>query len=260
MHLAKVDSDVEGLNRALGGLTIRDEPEAKGPFRFFDLPSELRIKIYELALVVPDRLVDLDPVNTRRIVPRIQCFRVSKQMHAEASGVFYGSQTFRLFPRGRFFHTKKTLVTRLPQAYRAAITSMELRLGEGWSSPPRCQKIDDALGLEDCTSLRTLKVFIEIDPSGDIFNGFRGRDNARDGYQLFCTKMLAEIFARTPSVVAVELDAYPSIGKDSPIVLALVDVIKKASKKVLWGPLRGWDREGDCGQLGLESALAGITL
>ena len=259
MRLAHADPDVEGLDRLLGSLTLREDSRIESSFRFFDLPSELRIKIYELVLVVPERMVDLDTSNVKWIAPRMRCFRVSKQMHAEASRVFYGSQTFRLFP-GHGRNTKKTLLARLPPRYRAAMTSMELRLGPGWSAPPKCQKVDDALGLEDCVSLRTLKIFVEIDPSADFFNGFRGRDNARDTYKGFSTEMVAEIFARTPSIIAVELDAFPGVPKDSPLVTALVNLIAKASRKLVWGPLRGWKEDEDCGQLGLEDTLAGMSL
>lgn len=269
MHLSTVQTNVEELDRAMGGLTlvngIADAPSSKRPassgFRFLDLPSEIRIRIYELVLLLPDRLVDLDPTNTRLVLPRLQCFRACKQMHAEAADVFYGDQTFRLFPmHGRFFNTKKVLLERLPERYRAAITSLEIRLGPGWSAPPRCQKVDHALRLQDCTSLRTIKVFVEVDPSEDIFNGFRGRDNARDTYKKFCAQMLEDVFAKAPSILAVEFDAYPSVNKRSPLVVKLVDVASKADKKVLWGPLRGWEKDGDCGQLGLENALASMSL
>lgn len=239
---------------------VHRQPQAKGPFKFFDFPSEIRIKIYEWLLLSPDRVVDLNPANYKQIVPRIQCFLASRQTHAEASFVFYGSQTIRLFPKDRFSHTKLPLLARLPERYRACISTIELRLGPHWSSPPRCQKVDDTLGLEECVSLKMLKIFVEIDPSRDFFNGFRGRGNTRDTYKLFCTKMVGDIFSRVPSIVAVELDAFPGVGKDSPLLAALVGVVTQASKNVSWGPLCGWGEEGDCGQLEVENALARMHL
>ncbi|PSK60364.1 Pyroglutamyl-peptidase 1 [Elsinoe australis] len=265
MHLAHDDVQADGLESAMLGLSLdddsHDDEPPKAPFPFFELPPELRLRIYEFALLTPDRMVDLDPTNYRRILPRLRCFLVCKQMHEEAKRVFYGLQTIRLFPmHGRFFHTKKPLLARLPAEYREDITTMELRLGPGWGSPPKCQKVDEKLGLQDCISMRTLKVFVEVDPSGDIFNGFRGRGNARDTYKIFSVALLQEILEQTPSTRVIELDAYPSVSKSSPLVVALVDVIKKTNKKIVWGPLRGWDEAEDCGQIGLENTLACLQL
>ena len=112
-----------------------ETPAKKKPsyFRFFDLPSELRIRIYEYALVVP-RTIDLDPTNYRKIAPRLEIFETCRQMHEEAYRIFYSQHTFRLFSvTGRFFNTKQQLLARLPAKYRREITSLQLRLGPGWS-------------------------------------------------------------------------------------------------------------------------------
>lgn len=120
------------------------ETPVKKPFPFFELPSELRIKIYQYVLFIEhgNGVVDLDYYNDRRIAPRLTCFRACRRMHDEAYPIFYGSpqQPFRLFPTGgHMYRTKKPLLELLTPTYRAAINTVELRLGPGWErvSPVR---------------------------------------------------------------------------------------------------------------------------
>jgi hypothetical protein len=182
-------------------------------------------------------------------------------MHAEAYPIFY-SQLIRLFPNhGRFFQTKHALLARLPPHYRAAITTLELRLGPGWTTPPPCQNTGPWLGLPDCTSLRTLKIFIEMDPSDTIFAGFRGKGATEDTYKFFCMDLLRGILEQVPSLETVEIDAYPSVKREAPLVMSLRRKVEEGGKRLVWGPLRGWEKEGDePGLIGLEKALAGMGI
>lgn len=187
-------------------------------------------------------------------------------MHEEAYRVFYG-QPLRLFPlHGRFFNTKKPLIARLPTHYRNVINSVELRLGPGFSAPPRCQKTLDnpALGLEDCTNLRTLKIFVQCDPSDSFFSGFRGKNATEETYKFFCLDLIRGIFASVPSLETVEIDAYSGVKRDAPLIMALERKIKQergGKLALVWGPSRGWDREGDGVQkIGLEKEMAGMRL
>ncbi|KAI6882827.1 hypothetical protein KC318_g15921 [Hortaea werneckii] len=185
-------------------------------------------------------------------------------MHEEAYRVFY-AQPLRLFPvHGRFFYTKKPLLQRLPPPYRAAVNTIELRLGPGWTKPPRCQDTwREELGLQDCTNLRRVKIMVEIDTSDSIFLGFRGQNANEDTYKFFCLELLRGLLVRVPSLETVEIDAYPGVKKDSPLVMALRRLVQseRNSIRLTWGPLRGWEKDGDeAGEIGLERAMAGLGL
>jgi hypothetical protein len=200
-------------------------------------------------------------MNHRFILPRLSLFLVSRRMHHEAYRIFY-SQPTRLFPyHGRFFHTKKPLLARLPMHYRQAIHTLDWRIGPGWSAPPRCQNTGEALGLWQCGGVRTLKLFVECDPSDSIFTGFRGKNATEETYKWFCLDILTSIFEQVPSLEVVEIDAYPAVKKDAPLVMGLVRKVKERGLRLAWGPLRGWEKDGDePGEIGLEKAMAGMGL
>lgn len=200
-------------------------------------------------------------MNYRLILPRLSLFLVSRRMHEEAYPVFY-SQTLRLYPyHGRFFHTKKPLLARLPSHYRNAVKTVELRLGPGWSKPPACQNTNDTLGLTDCTHMRLLKIFVELDPSDSIFTGYRGKNATEETYKWFCVDLLLGIIEQVPSLETVEIDAYPGVKKDAPLVMALQKTVADVQLRLTWGPLRGWEKAQDePGLIGLEKAMAGMGL
>ena len=211
------------------------------PFRFLDLPSELRNKIYEIHFNGVPSILDLDPDNYKLIAGKFPLLLVSKQIHEESSHQFYATHTVRLFPThpGRFFKTKKPLLARLPPRHRGSITSLQLRLGPGFTNPPRGWVINDALGLQDATSVRLLAVFIEVDTSDPIFKGFRREE---DGfYERFSRDLLDEVLISVPSIIEVQFDAYPSVQKDGDMMRGLLGIANKYKKLVSWGPERGWN-------------------
>jgi hypothetical protein len=215
------------------------------PFRLLDLPSELRLKIYGILFqTIPD-VIDLDPDNFRNIYRKLYILYVSRQINAEASHLFYSTSTFRIFPchSGRFFKTKKPLLARLSPRCRASISSLELRLGPGFASPPKGWAVTETLGLKDAVNVRILKVMVQVDTSNAIFNGFRAKGAEDDFYENFSKDLLEKVLTSVPSIVDVQFDAWPGVQKDGAMLRALLDVANKHKKFISWGPERGWDKE-----------------
>ena len=175
------------------------------------------------------------------VLPRLTVFLVSRRMHEEAYQIFYGGQAVRLFPHpyhGKFFNTKKPLIQRLPVKYREAITCIELFAGPGWHKPPKCHNVLPALGLADCTNLRTIKIWVDCDPTDSVFNGFRGPNATEDTYVWFCCDLLQGIFEQVPSMETVEIDHDMRVKLDSPLTEALKSKAKEWNKRFTWGPQR----------------------
>lgn len=220
------------------------------PFGFLDLPSELRNKIYEIYFDGTPLTLDLDPDNYKLIGGKFTLFLVSRQIHEEASHYFYSSHTIRLFPThpGRFFGTKKPLLARLPPRYRALVTSFQLRLGPGFTNPPRGWVVNDTLGLRNATSVRFLTVFVEVDTTDPIFKGFRREE---DGfYERFSRELLDKILVSVPSIIEVQFDAYPSVRQNGDMMRGLLEITNKHKKVISWGPERGWNERPEANWAG----------
>lgn len=227
-----MDSETSSLSS-----TSELEPAPSQSFRFFDLPAELRRKILDEVFIV-DGIIDMD-FNASRTV---KSFLVSRQFYREATATFYGRNTFRLLPiRGKVMKRRaQPLMKRFAARHRASIVSLELRLGPFWSQPPRCWKVDRALGLEDATAIRVLRVFVECDPSHSLYDGFR---RSKDFYTMYAGGLLKEVVARLPSLREVQFDGYPSVSLNAPLMQKLAHEALLGRKKVVWKPGQKGDED-----------------
>lgn len=224
--------------------TLVQKPKPTKPFPFMALPSELRCKVYGYHFADSDRTIDLDPSNYKLIHKKLALLRVCRTIHGEASHYFYSTRSFRIFPThpGRFFKTKKPLLARLNARQRACITSLELRLGPGWSMPPRGWVVNSALGLQDCVNVRYLTVFVECDPSDGVFKGFRRADGF---YEAFSRTLLEKVLIELPNIDRVFFDAWTSVKKSGAMMRGLFETTASQGRKICFGPERGWTEQDD---------------
>lgn len=217
-----------------------DQTKPVQPFRLLDLPAEIRLKIYRHHLTVHSTL-DLHPSNTQLLgAHRLSLLRTCRQVFEESYRIFYGANVFRIFPTHRdLFRTELTLLGVLSRRYRAAITCLELRLGPGWTAPPMSWTVRPRMGLADLTSLRTLIVFVEFDPSRDVFRGFR---RGKDFFTRWATGLLKRLVASLPGLRFVQFDAHRSVDRQGDLMTRLFAEASNAERTVLWGPTF-YDRE-----------------
>lgn len=244
--LATIEEAIERMSlQGSSGQDTKNKNQPCSLFRFFDLPSEIRLRIYHLVLFTPRKR------NTARtngnagssskgkllapVSHRISLFLTSRRMHDEATHYFYAVQTFRIFPI-QDYHRMPTIRALSPR-YRAMLSTVELILGSSWTAPPKSWTVNKGLGLQDMTTVRMLKVFIQCDPSHPAFEGFRV---SREYYTHFAGNLLRQILQSLPSVVQVEFDGWPSVDKHGPLMNRLLLEARTAQKKIHWGPERGW--------------------
>ncbi|KAI6082841.1 hypothetical protein F4821DRAFT_204613 [Hypoxylon rubiginosum] len=241
-----VDDDVAKLQAGVNSLSLSNQPKPRRvkqpPFRFLELPSELRLKVYGYHFANTGVVLDLDPDNYKRIHQKLAILRTCRLIHREASYHFYNTHPVRIFPThpGRFFKTKKPLLARMKPCQRESMSSLELRLGPGWSKPPRGWVVNEALGLSDCVNVFKLTVFIECDPGNDIFRGFRQPNGF---YDRFSKSLLSDVLDEMPWVKRIEFDAWPSVKKSGALMRGLMELATSRGLKIVWGEERGWTDE-----------------
>lgn len=248
---SEVDTEDEVVNN-IAALTldvplipfIRKRRVPSKPFPFLTLPSEIRIKVYEHFFDDDNAedVLDLGPDNYKRYHRKLGLMRVSRQVHDEATHVFYSTRTFRVFPThpGKYFKSKRPLLARLKKCQRECITSLQLRLGPGWGAPPRGWLVNDALGLKEFTSLRKLDVFVECDPSDGVFKGFRRSEGY---YEAFSRRLMSQVIEALPNADTVMFDGYSSVKKKGAMMQGLLEEARNLELTVCWGPEHGWTDE-----------------
>lgn len=90
--------------------------------------------------------------------------------------------------------------------------------------------------------MRTLKIFVECDPSDAVFNGFRAGDGFYEG---FCRDLLEGVLGEVKAIEKVEFDAWSSVKRSGDMMRGLAEVVDRWGKVVGWGPERGWGLNGD---------------
>ena len=119
---------------------------------------------------------------------------------------------------------------------------MELRLGPGFAHPPTNWVAHRRLGLRYAKSLRVLRIFVECDPaSSDVFRGWVEKDR----YTNFSRDLVRSVMEQVPSLQEIQFDAYPSVSKVSPLLLALITEIEKWEKRIVWAPAGHWKQAED---------------
>jgi hypothetical protein len=224
-----------------------EEPVEILPFRFFDLPSEIRLKIYNYVLFGSKRKTAAarpsgnvgSSSKNKPLAPlshRVALFLASRRIHDEASVQFYSVQTFRVFQIQDY--SRLPTLSSLAPSYRPLIKKIELILGSSWTAPPKSWKITDRLGLAEMTGLQTLKIFIQCDPSHPVFEGFR---ISSDFYTGFAGGLVQKMLEQLPNLTQVEFDAWPSVQKNGALMRCLLSEVRSANKNIRWGPERGWN-------------------
>lgn len=217
------------------GLEEPDEPALiGGPFPFFQLPAEIRNRIYLLVLFSSRGI-------SGRKKSRTSLLAVSKRMHQEATYILYSSLSFRIFPIQDF--TSAPLIQDLRPMYRSMVTKLEMVIGSSWTSPPKTWRVGKLLArrLARLSAVQTLKIFVQADPSLPMYEKWR---ISFDFYTDFCGDLLRDVLATMPHLKFIELDGNPGIEVGGPLVSRLLAEAEAKGKTCTLAPTKGMATSG----------------
>lgn len=200
------------------------------PFPFFNLPAEIRNRIYRLILFSQSGSGRADG---RRKSRRTAILATSQRAHQEAAYVLYSTSSFRIFPLQEF--TPAPVVQELRPMYRAMVTKLEMVVGSSWTGPPRSWRVSKLLAkrLSKLPAVQILRIYVELDPSGPMFEKYL---ISPDFYTDFCGNLLRDVLICMPSLKNIEVNGNPGVDSGGPLVSRLIAEAEGKGKKCILGP------------------------
>lgn len=79
--------------------------------------------------------------------------------------------------------------------------------------------------------MRNMVVFVECDPSHQIFRGFRV---SKDYFTQFSGDLLGGLMDRIPALEQVTFDRWPAVKRDGDLMIRLQIVVEEKGKRISW--------------------------
>lgn len=224
------NTEAQDITHRIASLSLGSSKHA---FRFFDLPAELRNRIYHYVLFSKP---GYRRARGGRRASRLACMLVNKRMHQESAYVLYATHRFQIFPL-QLFEALPT-VQELPPCYQVLVKNLAMVVGSSWTNPPKSWKVTRHLA--KCLKklpVETLRVFVDFDPSHPAFARYRVSENF---YTDFCGDLLGDVLEIMPQLQYVELDGNPGVDVNGPLVSRLRNEALDQEKIIRYGKEGEW--------------------